>query len=47
MFSVGLNYILEQVDLISYLGVILNNDLKWSKHVTSISGKASKVLRGI
>ncbi|KAL9988289.1 hypothetical protein ACROYT_G002720 [Oculina patagonica] len=35
---------LEQVDSISYLGVILNDNLKWSNHVSSISGKASKVL---
>ena len=28
----------------SYLGVILKDDLKWSNHVTSISGKTSKVL---
>ena len=35
---------LEQVVSISYLGVILNNKLKWSNHVSSISGKANKVL---
>ena len=35
---------LEQVDSISYLGVILNDNLKWSNHVSSISGKVSKVL---
>ena len=28
---------LEQVVSISYLGVILNNNLKWSNHVSSIS----------
>jgi len=35
---------LEQVDSISYPRVILNDNLKWSNHVSSISGKASKVL---
>jgi len=35
---------LEQVDSISYLRVILNDNLKWSNYVSSISGKASKVL---
>ena len=35
---------LEKVDSISYLGVILNDNLKWSKHVQSTTGKASKVL---
>lgn len=34
---------LEQVECISYLDVLLNDDLKWSKHVTSVSRKASKV----
>ena len=28
----------------SYLGVTLTNNLKWSQHVSSVSGKASKVL---
>ena len=35
---------LEQVNSISYLGVNLNNNLKWSNHISSISGKAHKVL---
>ena len=35
---------LEQVDHVSYLGVTLANDLKWSQHISSITGKASKVL---
>ena len=35
---------MDQVVFISYLGVILNNNLKWSNHVSSISGKANKVL---
>ena len=35
---------LEQVVSISCLGVILNNNLKWSNHVSSISGKANKAL---
>ena len=35
---------LEQVVSTSYRGVILNNNLKWSNHVSSISGKAIKVL---
>ena len=35
---------LEKVVFISYLGVILNNNLKWSNHVSTISGKANRVL---
>ena len=35
---------LDQVDFVSYLGVTLTNNFKWSQHVSSISGKASKVL---
>ena len=35
---------LEQVESISYLGVILSSDLKLSKHIKSISGKARKIL---
>ena len=35
---------LDQVDSVSYLGVILTNNLKWSQHVLSISDKGSKVV---
>ena len=35
---------LEQVASMSYLGVILNNNWTWSNDVSSISGKANKVL---
>ena len=35
---------LEQVDSISYLGVVLSHDLKWAWHVSTITGKVSKVL---
>ena len=35
---------LEQVESMSYLGVIFNDDLKWSNHVSTISSKASRVL---
>ena len=35
---------LDHVDSVSYLGVTLTNNLKWSQHVSSFSGKASKVL---
>ena len=35
---------LDQIDSVSYLGVTLTNNLKWSQHVSSVSGKASKVL---
>ena len=35
---------LEQVESILYQGVTLNNKLKWSQHISSISNKASKVL---
>ena len=38
---------LDQVDSVSYLGVTLTNNLKWSQHVSSVSGKASKVLGSI
>ena len=34
----------DQVDSVSYVGVTLTNNLKWSQHVSSVSGKASKVL---
>ena len=30
---------LEQVNSFSYLGVTITEDLKWSKHITSIAGK--------
>ena len=36
---------LEQVESILYQGVTLNNKLKWSQHISSISNKASKVLK--
>ena len=35
---------LEQVNSFSYLGVTITEDLKWSKHITFIAGKASGVL---
>ena len=35
---------LDRVDSVSYLGVTLTNNLNWSQHVSSISGKVSKVL---
>ena len=35
---------LEQVDDITYLGITLTSKLKWDKHVSSVSSKASKVL---
>ena len=35
---------LNLVDSVSYLGVTLTKNLKWSQHVSSISGKVSKVL---
>ena len=35
---------LDEVDSVSYLGVTLTKNLKWSQHVSSISCKASKVL---
>lgn len=34
----------SQVECIPYLGVLLNEDLKWSKYVTSVCRKARKVL---
>ena len=35
---------LDQVDSVSHLGVTSTNKLKWSQHVSSVSGKESKVL---
>ena len=35
---------IDQVDSVSYLGVSLTNNFKWSQYVSSISGEASKVL---
>ena len=35
---------LDEVDSVSYLGVTLTKNLKWSQHVSSISCKPSKVL---
>ena len=35
---------LEQVQSNSYLSVLLKEDLKWSKHVASASGRVNKVL---
>ena len=35
---------LEQVNSFSYLGVTITEDLKWSKHIISIAGKANGVL---
>ena len=35
---------LEQVNSFSYLGVTITEDMKWSKHITSIAGKESGVL---
>ena len=38
------NVILEQVDSITYLGVTVKKDLKWSDHISDITGNANKVL---
>ena len=35
---------LEQVEEITYLGITLTSKLKWDRHVSSVSSKASKVL---
>ena len=35
---------LEKVDSISYLGVTLTSNLKWYPHISTITGKANKVL---
>ena len=38
------NAILEQVDSITYLGITLKKDLKWSEHISDNAGNANKVL---
>ena len=38
------NAILEQVNCVTYLGVTLTKDLKWSEHISDIAGNANKVL---
>ena len=35
---------LERVDSASYLGITVNSELKWSKHISSISSKVSRSL---
>ena len=37
------NAILEQVDSVTYLGVTLTKNLKWSEHISDIAGNAKKV----
>jgi len=45
LFSYKLhNHILEKVESSKYLGVILQNDLKWDKHINSITNKANQSL---
>ena len=36
--------ILEQVEEFNYLGVIISRDLKWDKHVKSVSARVSKTI---
>jgi len=38
------NFSLERVKCFKYLGILLNSDLSWSNHVTSICTKARKLL---
>ena len=38
------NHVISQTDTQKDLGVILNTDLKWSSHISSISSKANKLL---
>ncbi len=38
------DHTLEEVDSSKYLGVTIQNDLKWNQHVSNTSGKATKVL---
>ena len=35
---------LERVDSASYLGITVNSELRWSKHISSISSKVSRSL---
>ena len=38
------NLPLEQVSTFKYLGVLLNNDMSWSPHISAICSKAHKVI---
>ena len=38
------NFNLERVECFKYLGILLNSDLSWSNHITSICTKARKLL---
>ena len=38
------NFSLERVEYFKYLGILLNSDLSWSNHITSICTKAHKLL---
>ena len=38
------NHILEQVQENAYLGVLISEDLKWSKHITKTCKKATSIL---
>ena len=38
------NFSLERVECFKYLGILLNSDLPWSNHITSICTKARKLL---
>ena len=38
------NFSLERVEYFKYLGILLNSDLSWSTHITSICTKARKLL---
>jgi hypothetical protein len=37
-------HVLESVDKAKYLGVTINEDLKWENHINNFCGKANKIL---
>ena len=42
-FNIG-NYVVSQTDTQKDLGVVVNNNLKWSSHIISTSSKANQIL---
>ena len=43
-FTYSINTFLEWVDTFRYLGVIINNKLKWGDHISAVTVKASRIL---
>ena len=42
-FNIG-NHVVSQTDTQKDLGVVVNNNLKWSSHIISSSSKANQIL---